>query len=132
MQNLEEVLQKFCMKHDEPKLKLKYALTFVVTAGDLGRSEMEKWSHVESRGQSKLWDLPGVVEMCDRRLANDYCTEMKIFKNLIPLCNSAQNTVFFYLINSVFKSSFYLFMCLGSIRFVSIGQSYTKLEYTDK
>lgn len=93
LQNLEEVLQRFCMKNDEPKLKLKYALTFLVSTGDLTQKEMEQWFHVDSGTPIKLWDLQSVVELCDRRLATDYCTEMKLFKNLAPLCNNAQNTV---------------------------------------
>ncbi|KAI6190143.1 hypothetical protein M3Y97_00084900 [Aphelenchoides bicaudatus] len=97
LQNLEEVLQKFSMKNDEPKIKLKYALTFMVSTGDLSRTEMEKWFHAESGTPIKLWNLQSVVELCDRRLSSDYCTEMRLFRNLTPLCNSAQNSEVFVL-----------------------------------
>lgn len=94
LQNLEEVLQTFCLKSDDPKIKVRYALTFVVSAEDVDRSDMEKWFHVKPNTAAKLWDLQEVVELCDRRLSHDYCAEMKLFKNLIPLCNNAQSMVF--------------------------------------
>jgi hypothetical protein len=54
---------------------------------------MENWFNVECGTATKLWDLQSAVEMCDRRLATDFCEEMKLFKNLAPLCNNAQNMV---------------------------------------
>ncbi|KAI6237281.1 Leucine-rich repeat-containing protein [Aphelenchoides besseyi] len=92
LQVLEDVLQSHCMKSDEPKIRVRYALTFVVSAGELSRSEMNTWLHAECP-PAGLWNLRALVELCDRRLCANYCTSLRLYKDIMPFCNNAQNTV---------------------------------------
>ncbi|KAI6223667.1 Leucine-rich repeat-containing protein 9 [Aphelenchoides fujianensis] len=96
LQTLEDVLQSHCEKNDEPRIRVRYALTFVLSSGELGRAEMEAWSHAECPSGG-LWKLRALVEMCDRRLTVDYCRSLRLFKDILPLCNNAQNAELFVL-----------------------------------
>ncbi|KAI6223088.1 hypothetical protein M3Y99_01465900 [Aphelenchoides fujianensis] len=96
LQTLEDVLQSHCEKNDEPRIRVRYALTFVLSSGELGRAEMEAWSHAECPSGG-LWNLRALVEMCDRRLTVDYCRSLRLFKDILPLCNNAQNAELFVL-----------------------------------
>ncbi|KAI6186361.1 Leucine-rich repeat-containing protein [Aphelenchoides besseyi] len=96
LQLLEDVLQSHCMKSDEPKIRVRYALTFVLSAGELNRSEVNTWLHAECP-PAGLWNLRALVELCDRRLCAKYCTSLRLYKDIMPFCNNAQNTEAFVL-----------------------------------
>lgn len=98
---IEQVLQSFGVKADEPKFSAQFALAFgaanVGSNGETTRAEMERWWCVECRcaGSSSggFWPLGALVELVDKRQKSDYAADVKLFRDLMPLCNGSQKLV---------------------------------------